>query len=75
LPLTPLRRIDAGAVVDVNKVQADRGVADARLTGAGFADLDLFPGQNLGAAGFVKADGVRHGNSPSDTMVMGGNGV
>jgi hypothetical protein len=48
LPLTPLRRIDAGAVVDVNKVQADRGVADARLTGTALAELDLLPDQNLG---------------------------
>jgi hypothetical protein len=36
-------------------------VADARLPWPGLADLDLFPDQNFGTAGFVKADGVRHG--------------
>jgi hypothetical protein len=36
-------------------------MADARLAGPGLADLDLFPDQNFGTAGFVKADGVRHG--------------
>ena len=29
--------------------------------GPGLADRDLLPDQNFGTAGFVKADGVRHG--------------
>ena len=60
-PARQLAGIGAGAIIDVYEIQSDRGVADARLPRPGLADLDLFPDQNFGAAGFVKADGVRHG--------------
>jgi hypothetical protein len=55
-----LGRIGARAVVDVDKIQSNGGVADARLPWPRIADLDLFPDQNFGTAGFMKADGVRH---------------
>ncbi len=32
--------------------------------GPGLAELDFLPDQNFGTAGFVKADGVRHGVTP-----------
>jgi len=58
-----LRRIKPRAVVDVDEVQADRGVADASLARTGLADRDFLPDQNFGTAGFVKANGVgRHGS-------------
>ncbi len=52
--------IEAGAVVDVDEVQADGLLRQADLAGGGRADLDGFPGQDLGAAGLVDADRVRH---------------
>ncbi len=55
-----LHGIKAGAVIDVDEVQPDRGMANARLPRAGLAERNLLPDQNLGTAGFVKADGVRH---------------
>ena len=42
-------------------VDAERGMAKARLAGAGRADLDLLPHHRLGSAGAVDADGVAHG--------------
>ena len=59
-----LRGINPRAVVDVDKVQPHRGVADARFPGPGLAKLDFLPDQNFGTAGFMKADGVRHGVTP-----------
>ena len=70
-PARQLRRINAGADVDVDEVQTDRGVADARLARAGLADLDFLPDQNFGTAGLVKTDGVRHGMLPSGGMNNG----
>ena len=43
---------------------ADGGVANASLAGAGLADIDLFPDQNVRPAGFVKANGMRHSVAP-----------
>ena len=34
--------------------------------GPGLPTCDLLPDQNFGTAGFVKADGVRHGIAPLD---------
>src|SRR4030088_3023771 len=59
-----LDRIKSGAVVNVDKVQSDRGVADARLPWPGLAEFDFLPDQNFGAAGPVKANRVRHGITP-----------
>ena len=53
-PARQRRRIKAAAMVDVDEVQPDRGVADAHLARTGLADLDLLPVQNLGSAGLVK---------------------
>ena len=58
-----LHRINTGAIIDVDEVEPDGGVADARLACPGLADIDLFPDQDFGTAGLVKADGVRHGNN------------
>src|SRR6202000_2849364 len=63
-----LRRIGAGAIIDVDKVQPDRGVANARLARTGLAELDLLPDQNFGTTGLVKADRMRHGVIPSLKM-------
>jgi hypothetical protein len=52
--------VEAGAVVDVDEVQADGGLFQADFARAGCADLDGFPGQDLRAAGLVDADRVRH---------------
>src|SRR6202023_2891477 len=60
--------IKSRPVVDVDKVQSDRGVADARLAGTGLAKVDFLPDQNFGPTGFVKADGVRHGFTPRAEM-------
>ena len=58
-------------IVDVDEVQTDGSVADARLARTGLADLDFFPGQNFGTADFMKTDGVRHGMLPSGGMNNG----
>ena len=54
-------RIEADAVVDLDKVQPDRGVAHAHLIGTRFADLDGFPLQDFRSAGGVDPDSVCHG--------------
>ena len=59
-PARQLAGINAGAVIDVDEIEPDRGMADARFTGTGLADLHFFPDQNFGSAGLVKADGMRH---------------
>ena len=48
--------IEAAAVIGVDVVEADRGVTDADLAGAGLAEFDLFPLHDLRAAGVVGAD-------------------
>ena len=63
-PVRQGQRIKARAIVDVEKVEPHGGMADARLPSAGLADLDFLPDKNLGPAGFVDADGVRHGTTP-----------
>jgi len=59
--------IEAGALVDVDVVQADGRLRDPRLAGTGIADIDLFPFHFLGAAGLVDADGVGHEFPPNGT--------
>ena len=63
------QRIEAGAVVGVDEVHADGGVADAGLTFAGLADRNLLPLQDLGATGLVQTDGFGHGVTPSSTGI------
>ena len=36
--------------------------------GPGLPTCDFLPDQNFGTAGFVKANGVRHGMAPLDEM-------
>jgi hypothetical protein len=57
-------RIDSGTIVDVDKIQAHGGMADACLAGAGLAELDFFPDQNFRTTGLMKADRMRHGVIP-----------
>src|SRR6185312_15189442 len=57
-------RVDAAAIVGVDEIEADRGLANACLARAGLADLDLFPAQDFGAAGLVDTDCVSHRRSP-----------
>jgi hypothetical protein len=51
----------AGALVDVNIVQADRVMADADLAGAGFAHSQVDELHHLGAAVVLDLDGLVHG--------------
>src|SRR5205823_2753826 len=46
--------------VDVDEVDADRGMADPYRPGSGCADLDLHPLHHLGTAVPVDLDGVGH---------------
>ena len=52
--------VEATAMVGIDVVDADRRVADARLTGAGVADGDFLPAQDFGTTVGVDTDGVRH---------------
>ena len=54
-------RIKAGAVIDVDEVEACGFLADADLPGTGLADLDLFPLEDLGSSRLMDSDRVRHG--------------
>src|ERR1041384_3709667 len=49
-----------GAVIDVEEIQPDRGLANLHLAGARIADLDPFPFQDFWPAVFVESDRVRH---------------
>jgi hypothetical protein len=51
-------RIEAGAVIDVDEVEPDRVLAESDLAGAGLADLDRLPLQDLGAARLMDSDRV-----------------
>ena len=51
-------RINAGAEIDIDVIQPDAGLLEARFTGSGIADLDLFPLHDLGATGLVNLNRV-----------------
>ncbi len=55
-----LDRIKAGAVVDVDVVEADGALLQAHLALAGIADLDVDIFQDFGSAGLFDADGFYH---------------
>src|SRR6185437_5583700 len=55
------RGIEAAPEIGLDIVEADRGMAHARLALAGLADLHLVPLQDFRAAGLVETDGVGHG--------------
>ena len=54
-------RIEAGAMIDVDEVEARRLLTQLDLTGAGLADLDLLPFEDLRPSGLMDSNGVRHG--------------
>jgi len=54
------QRIQAGALIDVDEVEADRVIANADLARSGVADLDVLPDEHLGATGLVEADCLGH---------------
>jgi hypothetical protein len=47
-------------MIDVDEVEAGGFLAKADLAGAGLADLDFFPFQDLGTARTVDSDCVTH---------------
>ena len=55
------QRIEAAAMIGVDVVEPDRGVAQPNLTLARLADLDRLPRQNLRTAGLIETNCVRHG--------------
>src|SRR5262249_55878 len=54
-------RIEPGAVIDVDVVDAHRVVAHLLLAGTGFAGIDVLDAQDFRAAVLVEADGRGHG--------------
>ena len=62
-------RVEAAALIGVDVVEADRGVPEPHLAGAGLADLDLLPVQHLGAAGLLETDRLHHGLGSSAKSV------
>src|SRR6185369_13768908 len=64
--LRELHRIEPRALVDVDEVDADRGVADARLPLAGIADLDILVLHDFGTTLLVEADCLCHGTLLSE---------
>src|SRR5204863_6437097 len=60
--------VKAAALIGVDVIEPDRGVAQPDLTLARLADLDRLPGQNLRTARFLKTNRVRHGR-PSSTLL------
>ncbi len=60
-----LHRIEARALVDVDEIDADRGVPDANLPLAGLADLHVVDLQHLGPALLVIPHCLRHCLLPS----------
>ena len=54
--------IEPGAVIGVDEVDPDRGVADADLAASGVADGDRFVGEHVGPPGGGEANGeIGHG--------------
>jgi hypothetical protein len=50
-------------MVSINKIKADRSMANRRFTGARRWQIDRFPRQNLGTAGLVNSDRLGHNRS------------
>ena len=53
--------VQAGTEIDVDEIQADGVVLDARLAGAWVANGNVFPFEDFGAAGLMETDGFGHG--------------
>src|SRR5258708_1557372 len=58
------RGIETSPDVDVDEVETDGGVADARFAWTRFAHRDLLPHQDVGSAGLVEANRLGHVVSP-----------
>src|SRR5271169_6892831 len=71
-PARRRRRVEAGPDIGVDVIQADRGIANARLAGSGLADLDLLPLQHFGAASLLKANRMGHRIVSLGFMITGG---
>src|SRR5262249_20145617 len=63
------QRVEAGAMVCVDEVYPDGGVADAGLALAGLADLDVLPLHDFGHTGLAYADGFWHGAASFESTV------
>ncbi len=59
-----LHRVQPGALVDVDEVHPDRGMADAHLPGAGVGDWDIVELQHFRAALTVETDCLGHALLP-----------
>src|SRR5688572_3710856 len=59
--LRQLHRVQTRALVDVDEIDPDRGMADAGLPGAGVTDLDVVVLHDLGTTLLVEADCLCHG--------------
>ena len=58
------RGIQPRSLIRVDKIDADRDMADPRLARTRFADWHVLELQHLGSARLVKAHGFRHYGSP-----------
>ena len=58
------RRIEAGAIIDVEIIDADGAMAHARFAGPGRRELDILQTHDVGRAGLVDANRA-HGSSPA----------
>ncbi len=54
------QRVTPGAEVDVDEIDRDAGVADARLAGPGVTDLDILQREHFGSADAVESNGLGH---------------
>ncbi len=61
--------VDAGAVVDVDEIDADRGVTDAHLPGAGLGQRHLDPLHDFRSAVLLDPDRMRHYGIPSSSFL------
>ena len=52
--------VEPGALVHIDEIEPDRGVADQHFAAAGVAGRNLLPAKDLGTAICVDADAVRH---------------
>src|SRR4029453_13853110 len=65
-----LHRIQAAALIGIDIVESDRGVAYPHLSRPRISDLNLLPLHLLGAAVLVDTDRMWHGNAPLVSSAM-----
>ncbi|MNC82104.1 hypothetical protein D3C75_1354860 [compost metagenome] len=66
-----MRRVVAGAVVDIDEVDCDVAMADAGLARPRITDLNVFITKHLGPPGFVEANSFSHVVSPVRFFIVG----